>query len=129
MSRSLNRVKRQKVSDSKVQIQIQERVEIINHNSQSDIIKMSKSEEVKKQTTPIKKPKNLDVQKGTPRKPTPKREKKLVKEESKQTQEGHNLISAPLEIKKMIENALLTRETILDSIQFPDCKNSLKIMQ
>lgn len=117
------------MSDSKVQIQIQERVEIINHSPHSDFNKKSKAEEVKQQTTPIKKPKNVEVQKATPRKSTPKREKKVVKEESKQTREGSNLISAPLEIKKMIENALLTREAILDSIHFPDCKNSLKIMQ
>lgn len=125
-------MKRQKVSDNKVKIEYQERVEISAPAHQNlEFNKLSKIEESKQQTLPAQEIHEVGTSLANTRKPTPKSEKKLVKEESKSDvqEETTSKISAPLEIKKMIDSAILSKETILASIHFPNEKNAIKVLQ
>jgi hypothetical protein len=133
------RVKRQKVTDSKVQIKVlNTHEEIKEHNRNSNFNKKGTNEENKfenvvmlevgKTTTPKK-----SSTKSSPlkTKSSPLVIKNSPKEESKE-RKHHNhdsKIISPFEIKKMIENSLLSRERILNSIYFPDPKNGSKILQ
>lgn len=100
------RVKRQKVSDNKVQIKIEESLVKVEEESKNFSVPQKQTQELKK-------------------KPTPR--SKLIKEESKGNETGK--VSSPYEIKKMIESSILSEKMILESIQFPSGKNSLKVMQ
>jgi len=125
-------VKRQKVSDNKVKIGIEGHVKINAATYQkSEFNKLGKTEESKKQLLPVEETHEVEPSFTTPRKPTPKSDRKLVKEESKSDmhEETTSKISAPLEIKKMIDSAILSKEAILESIHFPSSKNALKVLQ
>jgi hypothetical protein len=115
-----------------VKIGVQERVEInAAAHQKSEFNKLSKVEESKQQLMPAQQVQEVESAFATPRKPTPKSDKKLVKEESKSDmqEETTSKISAPLEIKKMIDSAILSKEAILESINFPSSKNALKVLQ
>lgn len=110
------RVKRQKVAES-----------IVNNNVQGPVKSVRKSitprkiakVEEKKQSTPSTKHTKRGSKKSTPKKP-----KRLIKEERK----GPSY-SNPYDIKKVIEASLLNRTAILESIEFPESKGSGKILQ
>lgn len=120
-------MKRQKVSDTKVQLEVVEPVQNVQISAPKAVV----NEEKKVQSTPTKKVIRAEPIKSTPKKATPKSTKKLVKEEAKQKVEDDTStkISSPYEIKKMLESTVLSRETLIESIQFPDGRNSVKILQ
>lgn len=120
------RVKRQKVSSTSMHIKVEEKVKIEEKKT-----KKPDSNEEKKQKTPQK-----TQHKKTPKVATPKRNKRVLKEEAKQehsTPIKGDIKSPkyvnPFEIKKMIETSILTRETIVKSIEFPSCHGGVKVLQ
>lgn len=126
------RVKRQKVTDSKVQIMLENvHEEVKEPNKNSNFNKKQTNEEnkfekiVKQEITKIATPKKSPV------KSSPAKSKIAPKEESKERKSHSNesRIISPFEIKKMIESSLLSKERILNSIHFPDPKNGFKILQ
>jgi hypothetical protein len=133
------RVKRQKVTDSRVQIKIENtHEEIKEHNRNSNFNKKGTNEENKFENVLMLELGKTASPKKSSTKSSPLKNKSspLViknspKEESKE-RKHHNhdsKIISPFEIKKMIENSLLSRERILNSIYFPDPKNGYKILQ
>ena len=51
-------------------------------------------------------------------------------EEAKKRQEKNSpKFVSPFEIKKLIENSVMSQESIIQSLEFPDSKNALKIIQ
>jgi hypothetical protein len=124
------RVKRQKVTNTSIQIKIEEKAKINEKNLKKEDLR-----EEKKQKIP-QKVQQKKIQKMETQRNTPKKNKRVLKEEAKK--EDSNLNSCkikspkyvnPFEIRKMIETSVLTKETIVKSIEFPSCQGGVKVIQ
>jgi hypothetical protein len=122
VNRSLSKVKRHKVSEDPVQIQIKQELDN-DFNEKTTCSSRPKIEEVKHKT-PVKLSKmHLDVHK--------KQVFKLAKEEMKEkvAQDVQTHFLMPYEVKKLIDDDITGEYSILDNIGYPVLSSFDKVLQ
>ena len=125
------KVKRQKLDDSKIQIQIDKELEKSESHKEQVSHNLSEKEETKQQTAPSKTTTPQKTPQKEKKQETPVKPPKEEKEESKESvfEDKNSKVPTPLEIKKMIENSTHSSTSIFESIRFPTGKNSVKVLQ
>lgn len=125
------RVKRQKLDDTKAKIPADSVVRGVEQQSDQVSQNISEKEEGKQQTNPSEEEAKFRTPQKATKAQSPLQTPKVEKEEEKGPyfENKNSKVLMPLEIKKMLESSASSTSTLLDSLQFPSPKSSVKILQ